>query len=148
MRCEDKIINIPRKTGLLLFRIAQQTIMVQVAEPRRRIGSMIDYVGYQEHCTEHNGDPIGRAVRADLTMSDEPKAGEQQDGRAGIQDSMKEREGPGIETKIDFCLWNEDNKGDRRRNGNRDDNDRLGKVSLRGGRRGRPSAGSRPVNGR
>ena len=100
MRSEDKIIHITQRTGLLLFGITEYPVMVQITEPRRRIGGMIEHIGNEEDRAQHDGREVGPLVRSDLAMPDKIQAGEQQDGRARIQDRMEEGKAPGIETQI------------------------------------------------
>lgn len=86
---KDDVVDIPDGTGLRFLRVAQDAVMVQVAEPYRRIRGMIDNVGDKEDGAEDNGDPVDGPVGVDPAVPYQIQAQEQQNGRDGIQDRME-----------------------------------------------------------
>ena len=89
MTGENKIVDIPHRAGLPLFRIAEEAVMVEVAKAGRRVGGMIDHIGNEEDGAENNRDPVGATVRGYLAMTDKIQARQQEDSRARIKDRME-----------------------------------------------------------
>src|ERR1700754_2408769 len=134
MRRENKIIYITRDTSLLFLRIAQQPVMIQVSKTRGRIRCMIDNIGNKKDRAQHHRDPVNRFMRPDLAILYKIKTRDQQDSRAGIQDSMKKWENMRVEPKIDLCRRHQDQKSHRRRYSDRNNNDRLCIAALTAGK--------------
>ena len=65
MRGEDKVIDVSQGACLLLFGIAQQPVMVEIAEAGGRVGGVIDDIGDEEDGAEDDGGPVCATMSRD-----------------------------------------------------------------------------------